>query len=223
MRFGPLLAATAIVSLTLLGVACGSSDPSGTMSGSTPDGGATDGASDGSVDGSTPVSDAGTDAPAPDDDGGLFEITGGTFNALTLNQLDGTATTDTTGLGTELIILISDHAGLCSTGANRQNEITFSVDALSNQNPFATGTYTETGNPDTAGNADTVMSKLGPTCAAIGQDYAAAVGSTVVIKNVTPTYVAGTFDLTFENDAGTLQGSFHVPFCDHALNLTCQP
>lgn len=222
MKLGALLAASGAVVAVFFGIACGSSDPA-TNGGSTSDGGSSDGSSatDGASGADGGGKDAGSDAQVADDDGGLFVITGGTFNALTLNPVDGTAFI-TNGATSELIVLIADKPSLCTTGVSRQNEISFSIDAQSGTSPFPPGTYTQMG-MDGPGQVDPAMSQIGPTCLAIGQDYGAANGSTVIVKNVTSTYVSGSFDLTFENDAGTLQGTFHVPICTQAPNTTCQP
>lgn len=183
--------------------------------GATPDGPARDG---------TTAGDAGPDAP-PADAGGLFERTGGTFTAVGVNGIiDGTAffsdSKGDPGVQSRLVVVLSDRTGLCSASVLHENATVISIDMLSGDKPFKPGTFTQH-MKSVPGQVDVGVSKLGPTCKGAGQDYGASIAN-VVVTQVTPT-VAGTFDMTFPGDAGTMQGTFNVPICGQAFGNACLP
>lgn len=149
-----------------------------------------------------------------------------TFAAFTINPVDGRAfITDGSGSGTgvktRLRIFVEDRGSLCAAGPVRQDATIFFIDALSGDATIKPGTFTQMNN-SVPGQVDTGVSKLNGSCGAAGQDYGAS-AATVVLTQVTSTSVAGTFDLTFPGDAGTLSGTFNVPICGQAFNAACQP
>lgn len=168
--------------------------------------------------------DAGPDAaPIPAGDGGLL-LLGGSFDALPLAVVDGTAYIADGGaapmVASELRAYFSDRSTLCQSGVLRDNETIFAIDAQSGSLPFAAGTYTvkQQGGP---GNVDVSITKLNAACGG-SQDFGAASG-TVVIESATASVITGTYDVTLLNDAGTLQGFFNVPVCNRPASATCQP
>lgn len=173
--------------------------------------------------------DGGADAKPPiGSDGGSVTITGGTFKELTLNAVDAVAFIDPgeasgPGIKTRLRIIAADRENLCTVGPVRQGATLFFIDALSGDEPFKPGTFTQMMD-SVPGQVDTGMSKLSATCGPTvpGQDYGAS-EATVIVTQLTDALVSGTFDLTFPNNRGTLQGTFEVPICGQPFNSSCQP
>jgi hypothetical protein len=94
------------------------------------------------------------------------------------------------------------------------------VDALSGDETFRPGTFTQQMD-SVPGQVDAGIAKLDEVCSSQGTDWAAE-KATVVITDVTETFVAGTFDETFK-DGTTLEGTFHVPLCGRFVLETCTP
>jgi hypothetical protein len=169
------------------------------------------------------------EAAAPLDGGPPTLTLGGTFNALTLTMVDGTAYISgprpsdvDAGVRSELRVFFSDKGSLCANGVMRQGETILSIDALSADPAFAAGTYTQM-QQSVPGQVDVAITKLDQSCGATGQDYGAQSG-TVVITSLTASNVAGTFDVTLGGGAGTLTGSFSAPICGTAFSGgSCQP
>lgn len=155
----------------------------------------------------------------------IFTQTGGTFSALPIDALDGVAyltpARDTAkGAKNELRVVISSQGQICSATPVRANTTLFMIDALGGDDTFKTGTYTQT-MEDKPGQVDVAVSRFDDACGTQGSDYGAE-SATVHITSVTDTSVAGTFDVTFTNGHGTLQGSFDVPRCDRPLAGACK-
>lgn len=222
MRSRLLLSFLVVASLPVLAlVGCGDDSGSTAAPDAEPDASATDGSI---ADSAPPQKDGGPDTLV--DAGGLFVKTGGTFSAVSVDGiLDGTAyfvdpKTPTDGVRSRLVVIFADRTALCSTGPLRASATEISIDLLSGDKPFTAGTFTQQ-MKNAPGQVDFGISKLGATCNGAGQDYGASVAN-VVLTQVAPT-VAGTFDLTFPGDAGTLQGTFNVPICGSPFDTTCKP
>ena len=225
MTFGGLVVAVSLPLLALLGC-----DPDQAV-----DGPRAEGSSDAAAD--SPTADSSTTDAAPDttadagpdatlDGGPLFARTGGTFNGVPLAVVDATAfltqaKSPAPGVKSRLVIVAEDRAALCAAGSFRQNGTFLTIDAQSGDLALQPGTFTQKF-ADGPGQVDVGISKLSASCGSSGKDYGATV-ATVVVTQVTATSVAGTFDLTFPSDAGTLQGSFNVPICGQPFDTTCKP
>jgi hypothetical protein len=144
------------------------------------------------------------DEPPQNGEGPFVTLNGGSFDKLALNALDGAGVLD----AGRFRALVEDRASICSTSARRQNSTVLTIE-------------TPSGAPGTYPNASVEISKLDATCAN-AQSYASESG-TVTITSASSTVIAGTFDVTLANGAGTLKGSFNIPVCPSLKLDTCDP
>ncbi|MCL2778779.1 MAG: hypothetical protein FWD73_12325 [Polyangiaceae bacterium] len=164
-------------------------------------------------------------------------VVGGTFDALPFKPVDGMGgftTLDKDGLPypvgsnaqSVFRAIISDRPDLCGAGSVRPNETMLTIAAYGDGLPFQPGTYDTAMSEYNSGRADVSLVTTDETCSNTSFPHYFAVSGTVVITSVTPTSVAGTFDVTLEGDLGTLQGSFNVPLCPSSVwpeTVSCVP
>lgn len=215
-------AVIAFSAITFGAYACSSSDND---SPSPKDAGTSSSANDSASPLTSETNDAATDGPPSASGSSFFTRTGGTF-AATLDVSDGTAfVTPTSERGadvkTELRVFFSDRDNLCTKGPNRQNETVLALDLLSGAATLEPGTFTQK-NVDEPGQADVSLATLDGTCKA-GSLNDGADEATVTLTTVSATRIAGTIDVTFANDGGTLTGTFDVPVCGQTLSGACSP
>lgn len=163
-------------------------------------------------------------------DGAFFTRGGGSFDKLTVTPTDGAgllqsgsalpAEVAAAGVRSRFVAYVADRQNVCTGGPRRADAIVLSIDARSGAEAFAPGTYTGSATVG-PGQVELAIAKLGTSCAS-DPEYRAESG-TVTITTVRPTYVAGTFDVTLRDGAGTLSGSFNVPLCPSLDLVRCSP
>ena len=144
------------------------------------------------------------DDPPQNGEGPFVTLSGGSFDKLTLQPLDGAGVLD----AGRFRAFVEDRASICSTTARRQNSTVLTI-------------VTPSSAPGTDDGASVKLAKLDAACQA-APEYASESGR-VTITSASATVVAGTFEVTLANGAGTLAGSFNIPICPTLKLDSCEP